>query len=217
MIVATVAMRSSSVSMCVLYGGTTLQPMSIEGYIGDNFAKMNNDGFPIRAMKLHIIICLFTIAIWAIIPDVIVGIVGLNADFINVNTIISATSIFYILIYLIILLAILKFSLKGMIETSMAESVLYIISFIALIVVAGYHFYQLFDNAFDPSVYIVDGKNEQVKNIVAMATEMAFFVACGLFIYLVYFRYYRNKYAKRLASDATIQQRLNYEFRLLDG
>jgi hypothetical protein len=62
MIVSTVFNRGATISMVALYGGTTLQPMSIEGYISDDFDKMNEDGFPIKAMKLNIIICLFTIA-----------------------------------------------------------------------------------------------------------------------------------------------------------
>jgi hypothetical protein len=182
MIVSTVATRGFTISMVVLYGGTTLQPMSIEGYISNNFNTMNDDGFPIKAMKLNIIICLFTIAIWAIIPDIIVGIVGKQADFINVNTIISAASIFYILIYLIILLTVLKFSFKGLIKTGAIESALYIISLLSLLVVAVYHFYQLGDNAFNPASYIKNGVNKQIDNIAALAIEIGFIVACALFI-----------------------------------
>jgi hypothetical protein len=95
--------------------------MSTEGYISDNFSKVNEDGFPIGAMKLNIIICIFTIGVWAIIPDFIVGIVGSKADFINVNTIISAASVFYIAIYLLVLFAILKFAIYGVVKISLIE------------------------------------------------------------------------------------------------
>jgi amino acid permease len=61
MIVGTIAMRGNIVSQSVLYGGTTLQPMSTEGYISNRFAELNGEGFPIGAMRLHITICLITV------------------------------------------------------------------------------------------------------------------------------------------------------------
>jgi amino acid permease len=63
MIVSTVAMRGNIVSQTTLYAGATLQPMSTEGYISSNFTNLNTQGFPIKAMKLNIIICSFTVAV----------------------------------------------------------------------------------------------------------------------------------------------------------
>jgi hypothetical protein len=76
----------------------------------------------------------------------------------------------------------LKFSFKGLIKTGAVESALYIISFLSLVIVVIYHFYQLGDNAFDPAAYITNGVNNQVENISALAIEIGFIVACGLFI-----------------------------------
>jgi amino acid transporter len=121
MIVSTIAMRGNTVSQVTLYGGTTLQPMSTEGYISDKFSKLNDEGFPIGAMKLHITISLITISVWAIIPDMITGFVGPKANFININTIISAASVFYIIIYAIILLAVIKYALERCIRNSVIE------------------------------------------------------------------------------------------------
>jgi hypothetical protein len=50
-----------------------------------------------------------------------VGTVGKEANFININTIISASSVFYIVIYAIILLAILKYGMQGCIKISVVE------------------------------------------------------------------------------------------------
>jgi amino acid permease len=61
MIVCTIAMRGNTISQAALYGGTTLQPMSTEGYISHRFSEINSEGFPIGAMKLHITISLITI------------------------------------------------------------------------------------------------------------------------------------------------------------
>jgi hypothetical protein len=94
MIISTIAMRGNMVSQTTLYGGATLQPLSQEGYISDKFAQLNSSHFPANAMKLNIIIVSITIGVWLIIPDILVGIFGPEADFININTIISATSVF---------------------------------------------------------------------------------------------------------------------------
>jgi L-asparagine transporter-like permease len=123
MIVSTIAMRGNLVSQATLYGGTTLQPLSQEGYISNNFAKLNNSNFPVNAIKLHIAITCITIGIWLIVPDVIQGITGTinhndGESFITINTIISATSVFWIIIYVFVLAAILKYGAKGVINVS---------------------------------------------------------------------------------------------------
>ncbi|GHU30822.1 hypothetical protein FACS1894166_01140 [Bacilli bacterium] len=74
MMLSILGMRGNTVAMMTLYGGTTLQPMSQEGYISSNFGKQNQDGFPMGAMKLNIVITAITVAVWLIIPDFIVGI-----------------------------------------------------------------------------------------------------------------------------------------------
>jgi hypothetical protein len=129
MIICTIAMRGNTISQITLYGGSTLQPMSIEGYISDKFGKQNEDGFPIGAMKLNLIISAVTVSMFSIIPDLIVGIISATsgqeaaqaANFLNVNTIISAASAFYIAIYVIILLAVLKFAIERVFRISKAE------------------------------------------------------------------------------------------------
>ncbi|GHU47935.1 hypothetical protein FACS1894218_3510 [Bacilli bacterium] len=61
MIISTLALRGNAISQITLYGGTTLQPMSVEGYVSDNFGTQNESGFPIGAMKLNLIISGITI------------------------------------------------------------------------------------------------------------------------------------------------------------
>ncbi|GHU47930.1 hypothetical protein FACS1894218_3490 [Bacilli bacterium] len=64
---------------------------------------------------------------------------------------------------------------------------------------------------------MVEGVSEQTNNIVAMSVELAFITLCILFVVLVYFCYYKKKYAVRLQNDPAAQKTLNYEFRLFDG
>jgi L-asparagine transporter-like permease len=201
-------MRGNTISQVTLYGGTTLQPMATEGYISNNFANLNEDGFPIKAMKLNIVIMLITIGMWAIVPDIIVGIVGKEANFINVNTIISASSIFYIIIYVFILLALLKYAFEGCIKLSIFEYIIYILAVGVLIVVAFDHFYSLFNDAIT---------NKNTDTIAAVIIEMSFFTLCAVFVLITYFVYYKKKYMKRTSSNSKAQKTLDYEFRTLDG
>ncbi|MDR1234590.1 MAG: APC family permease [Mycoplasmataceae bacterium] len=208
MIISTIFMRGNTISQVTLYGGTTLQPMATEGYISNNFANLNEDGFPIKAMKLNIVIMLITIGMWAIVPDIIVGIVGKEANFINVNTIISASSIFYIIIYVFILLALLKYAFEGCIKLSIFEYIIYILAVGVLIVVAFDHFYSLFNDAIT---------NKNTDTIAAVIIEMSFFTLCAVFVLITYFVYYKKKYMKRTSSNSKAQKTLDYEFRTLDG
>jgi hypothetical protein len=70
-------------------------------------------------MKLHIIISSITIGAWLIIPDIVTGITG--TEFININSIIGASSVFYILIYFLILMCIVKFAIEKVIRISIIE------------------------------------------------------------------------------------------------
>jgi amino acid permease len=63
MIISIIFMRGNIISQGALYGGATLQPMASEGYISNSFMKLNDDGFPIQAMKLNIIILIVTIGL----------------------------------------------------------------------------------------------------------------------------------------------------------
>jgi hypothetical protein len=63
MFINTITTRGNTICQTVLYGGTTLQPMCVEGYISNKFDRQNADGFPIGAMRLNIIITAITIGI----------------------------------------------------------------------------------------------------------------------------------------------------------
>jgi hypothetical protein len=49
-------MRGNTIAQLSLYGGTSLQPLSQEGYISTKFNELNEQRFPIKAMKLNLII-----------------------------------------------------------------------------------------------------------------------------------------------------------------
>jgi hypothetical protein len=77
-----------------------------------------------------------------------------------------------------------------------------------LFVVVVDHFYDLFYNA------IITGGAD---NVAALVVEMVFFSLCAAFVIGVYFGYYRKKYNARVKDDPKAQQKMNYEFRTLDG
>lgn len=205
MIICTIFMRGNTVAQLSLYGGTTLQPLSKEGYISSNFAKLNDNLFPANAMKLNVIVVAITISIWQVIPDIINGATGGKADFINVNTIISAASAFYILLYLIVLLAALKYAFTNVIKIGAFERICYLLAVLCLGVVFCYHYYDLISSAKDITSYV------------ALGVEFTFIFGLILFVIFVYFSYYKPKLAKRLSENKKTQDDLDHEFRLMDG
>lgn len=220
MLVNTICSRGVSCSMLCLYGGTTLQPMSQEGYISDKFGKQNSHGFPIGAMKVHVVIIAITIGVWEIIPDIITGFTG--ASFINVNTIISAASVFFMLIYIFILLSALKFAFKKILFITWLEWFLYFAALFTMILVTVFHYKDLIDNLITTKhdyleTLKVEDKHKYINAIVSLGVELFFIVGCILFVVIVYFTYYAKKYKSRLQKNPNIQKKLNTEFRLLSG
>jgi amino acid transporter len=63
MIICTIFMRGNTIAQVSLYGGTTLQPLSKEGYISNKFSELNSNHFPAQAMKLNVIIVGITIGL----------------------------------------------------------------------------------------------------------------------------------------------------------
>jgi hypothetical protein len=194
MLVGNIMMRGNLVSQCSIYGGSSLQPLSTEGYISPAFNEVNTEGFPLKAMKLHIIIVLLTLGMWLIVPDIILGITG--STFININTIISATSAFYCCVYMIILASLLNYAFKKVIKVPIWEQIIYITVFIFLLVILVYHFEDLIATAVN---------TPNVSNIAAAGIEIIFIVAMFTIIFVTYFTYYKTKVQKRNSTDPRIQ------------
>lgn len=215
MLISTISMRSALSALMCLYGGTSLQPLSYEGYISERFAKLDSHHFPMSAMKANLVVTTISIAAWAIIPDIICGVLGPNSDFININTIQSAASIFYSLIYIFIILTVLKFAIKKIIIISMFETILYFIAAFFLCFIVVYHFVGLFQAAFNSS--ILQEAQAHIKNLTALLVEFLFFIGVFSFIIGTYFGYYTRKYRKNLQINPKLQIEKNAAFRVLTG
>ncbi len=71
MIVSALALKINVAMQNALYGRTSLQPLSAEGYLPDHLHNLNKDGLPIRASILNLVITSLMIFIWLAIPDII--------------------------------------------------------------------------------------------------------------------------------------------------
>jgi hypothetical protein len=117
------------------------------------------------------------------------------------------------MIYFLIVLSLYKFACERVIKINVIEWIIYPVILLILTVVFVYHFY-------DPLQKIFSGTltgNKLMEKIIAMCVELGFLLACSLFIVIVYFVYYVPKYKKRIKTNPKIQQKMNYEFRILDG
>ncbi|WP_348734845.1 amino acid permease [Spiroplasma endosymbiont of Ammophila pubescens] len=74
MIISALALKINVAMQNALYGWTSLQPLSAEGYLPYHLRKLNKDGLPIRASILNLVITSLMIFIWLAILDIIKGI-----------------------------------------------------------------------------------------------------------------------------------------------
>lgn len=70
-IISSVFLKMGAAMQNSLYSGTMIQPMAVEGYFPDRFAKLDKDGLPTRASKFNLIIISAFVIIWLLIPDLI--------------------------------------------------------------------------------------------------------------------------------------------------
>jgi amino acid transporter len=148
-----------------------------------------------------------------VIPDVVNGFTNGGANFINVNTIISAASSFYILLYMIVLIGLLRYAFGRFIKTSFLERLGYMFAILVLAVIYCYHYYSLVDGL----VNAINSDKDVLKKAVAMGVEFLFIIGFVLFVSLTYILYYKPRLASRLKSHAKHQAELDHQFRLMDG
>jgi amino acid transporter len=56
LIISSIALKINAAMQNSLYGGTMLQPMSVEGYFPDSWGKLDKDGLPSKASKINLLI-----------------------------------------------------------------------------------------------------------------------------------------------------------------
>lgn len=204
-----------------LYGGTSLQPLAVEGFFPDKFAKLNKSGLPISASRLNLIIVGSVSIIWLLIPDIIKGSLifanKFNQDevFFNMGAFSSFASLIAIVIYIVVLLATIKLMITHKIGVrdkrwmDYSELAIYCLSLLVLCLVVVYHYYNLIN------LVIVNHSSDQssIKAITSLSIEFFSSVLIVLFFFTWYKVYYTRKIKTRTISKQKI---LDAPFKILN-
>ncbi len=212
MIASALAMKIQIASQNALYGGTSLQPLAKEGFIPDYFKKLGKDNLPIRASVLNIGITVILIILWLIIPDFLVGLKVVTPDqmasSLNLNSFSSISAGITIFIYAMVVLALINLAIKKQMAMAIWEWIVFPIAMVFLAFVVVYHYYNL--------ISTVAVAHPTRPKIIAVVIELFFISAVVAIAITIYFTYYRKKYRARLKTNPEVQERLNYEFRVVD-
>lgn len=196
-VISIVSLRLYSFAQKSMYGGTTLQPLATEGYFPDKFNKLNNEGLPIAASKLNLIITLSSAFIWLVIPDIIKGsMIATNSNnmdqgdvFINISALTSFASILAITIYIAVLLSTLYLMITKKIASRskfsyVSEISMFSFAAILLAFVFIYHYYALIENVINNhNISDLATSQPAIKAITALAVELLSTVGMIAFFY----------------------------------
>jgi uncharacterized membrane protein len=108
MILYAFIMKFNCAAQNALYGGATLQPLTVEGFVTPKISAINKDNLPLRASLVNEIFTLLVIIVYLIIPDLIKGIEKSEDSSFDVGSLTSATSMFCVTTYMLVLFACLK-------------------------------------------------------------------------------------------------------------
>lgn len=209
MIISGLALKINLSMQNSLYGGTTLQPLSKEGYISDKLFALNKDGIPVKAAIINLIVTAVMLGLWLVIPDLIKGSWLAShpgekyPSAFNVASLSSAFSVITIFIYMMVLITIIKLAIDKNLKLNLYEKIIFpsVLAFLGLMFV--WHYYSIIHDA----VAATDS-----SAIVAVIIELVFILGNVTFAITWYFAYYAKKYQVRLKTDPNRQTELNNEF-----
>ncbi|MGL5268421.1 MAG: APC family permease [Spiroplasma sp.] len=214
MIISGLALKINVAMQNALYGGTVLQPLSKEGYISDRLFKLNDDGIPVKAAILNLIITTVMIILWLVIPDLIKGFWLLahpgqeyNSAF-NISSLTSASSFVTIFVYMMVLTVVLKLALTKKIKLNWYEKIVFPLVFVFLGLTLVWHYYALIIG----TIKAMQKSDATSAPIVAVIIEVIFILGSFIFAVCWYRWYYLPKYNKRLKEKPELQAELDAAF-----
>lgn len=213
MIISGFALKINVAMQNALYGGTSLQPLSQEGYISDKLFNLNKDGLPVKASLLNLLITSAMIILWLVIPDLIKGFWLLShpgqeyKSAFNISTLTTASSALTIFVYMMVLLVVFKLTLTKKLRLNWYEKIIFPVVFAFLALILVWHFYSLIKDTVSAI-----GTPDANSQIVAMAVEFAFILGSSIFAVVWYALYYLPKYKKRLQKNPELQKELDRAF-----
>lgn len=205
MIFSQFALKANVSMQNALYGGTMIQPMSIEGYLPEKYNELNKDDLPIKASKLNFYITFFVLLLWLIIPDIIQGITKTDAIF-SVAQLTEASSAITLFVYMVSIFALLKYAVTKKVYLNIAEWIMYSTTLVVIMVLFVYHYYSVIDNTVKGINGIQADSNDKdaLSKLIGSAVELAFITFVVIFGVIWYFSYYASKLKSRLNLSGSL-------------
>lgn len=214
MIISGMALKTNVAMQNALYGGTSLQPLSKEGFISDRLFKLNDDGIPVKASILNLVITSCMIVLWLVVPDLIKGIwksahpgQEYQSAF-NIASLTAASSFVTIFIYMMVLIVVFKLAWTKKIKLNLYEKIMFPVVFAFLALTLFWHYYSLIIETIEK----MQKENATSAPIVALVIEVVFIVGSFIFALCWYKWYYLPKYKKRLKQNPEIQAEIESSF-----
>ncbi|WP_338960565.1 APC family permease [Spiroplasma endosymbiont of Lasioglossum villosulum] len=123
MIISGLALKINIAMQNALYGGTTLQPLSKEGYISNKLFNLNKDGIPVKAAVINLIVT----SVMLILS--------------------SAFSVITMFIYIMVLITVLKLALDKKLKLNWYEKITFPFILVTLGLMFVWHYYSIIYDA----------------------------------------------------------------------
>ncbi|AGR42401.1 amino acid permease [Spiroplasma diminutum] len=213
-IICTMLMRFNSSLQITMFGGSTLEPLSSQGYISPVFKKENKENVPVAGVFSTIILFVICATMFLFIPDIIEGVTKRPSP-LNYGTIASCASILLIAIYGTIIPTVIVQGIRKNVKIRVWEYIAWAITVLFLLFVLISYF---ITTLFDPFIKPYDKNNEiRLQDIVSSVFQIIYFIGIIIWAVLQYFVYYKSKMAKLNSDSERAKEIAEYEklFRLL--
>jgi uncharacterized membrane protein len=108
MLIYAIITKINCAAQNALYGGTSLQPLTIEGFVTKKISDLNKENLPIKAALANELLTLALIIVYLIIPDIIKGVTKTEQSIFDVSSLTAATSTFCVVVYSLVIFSSLK-------------------------------------------------------------------------------------------------------------
>ncbi|WP_339020598.1 APC family permease [Spiroplasma endosymbiont of Atherix ibis] len=215
-IICTMLIRFNSSLQVTMFGGSTLEPLSSQGYISPIFKKENKENIPVAGVFSTIILFAICAAMFLFIPDIIEGLTKSPSP-LNYSTIASCASILLFAIYGTIIPTVIVQGIRKNVKVQIWEYIAWSITVIFLLFILGSY---LWTSLLKPFANPNGGKINYSQNIQALVSSIFQLIyVSGVIVWAVlqYFLYYKPKMAKMDSNSERAKEIAEYEklFRIL--
>ncbi|AUB31960.1 APC family permease [Spiroplasma floricola] len=215
-IICTMLMRFNSSLQITMFGGSTLEPLSSQGYISPVFKKENKENVPVAGVFSTIILFVICATMFLFIPDIIEGVTKSPSP-LNYATIASCASILLIAIYGTIIPTAIVQGIRKNVKVQIWEYIAWSITVLFLLFILGSYLWTSLLNPFTNPKGDKIGSPENVQALVSSVFQLVYVSGVIVWAVIQYFLYYKPKMAKMDPNSERAKEIAEYEtlFRLL--